>query len=345
MLRKIIIGVAGVVAALALIGFLLPRQAHVERSLRIDRPASMVYAVVNSFVLFPRWSPWQHLDPAMTQTMEGPADGVGATLKWSGNRKIGSGTQIITASTPNQSVQSDLNFGGMGASRSRLQLEADGGGTRVRWTLDSELGAGPVGRYFGLLMDHMVGADFASGLQNLKVLLEGMPNADIADLQVTMTTLTAQPVLLVNKSVAADPAAISKAYADAYAQIGKILAARHLQQAGAPFGVDLQMNDKTLSFDAGIPVAAISGADATAQNASVDAAAGAVRTGTSYAGKALMAVHVGPYEMIRQSYLKLAAYAAAHGYQANGPTFSRYVDDPMHTSLDKLRTEIYWPVK
>ena len=48
----------------------------------------------------------------------------------------------------------------------------------MRWALDTDMGAGPVGRYFGLMMDSMVGADFAAGLQNLKLLLESMPPDD-----------------------------------------------------------------------------------------------------------------------------------------------------------------------
>jgi uncharacterized membrane protein len=178
MLKKIIIGSVGIIAVLAVVGLLLPRQSHIERSITIDRPASRVFGVINSFKLFPRWSPWQHLDPNMKQTVEGPAEGVGATLKWSGNDKVGTGTQVITASTPNESVASDLSFGNMGTSKSVMHLSSDGKSTTVRWTLESDMGAGPVGRYFGLMMDSMVGKDFDAGLKNLKALLENMPATD-----------------------------------------------------------------------------------------------------------------------------------------------------------------------
>jgi hypothetical protein len=36
---------------------------------------------------------------------------------------------------------------------------------------------------------------------------------------------------------------------------------------------------------------------------------------------------------------------AVRGLEPNGATFSRFVDDPMKTALDKMRTEVYWPVK
>jgi hypothetical protein len=82
MLKKILTVLIAVVVLIAVIGFLLPRHAVVKRSVTINRPASLVYATVNSFVLFPKWSPWQDLDPNMHQTTEGPRDGVGAKLVW-----------------------------------------------------------------------------------------------------------------------------------------------------------------------------------------------------------------------------------------------------------------------
>ena len=65
MIRKILIGSVALLVILAVVGMILPRHVSVKRSVTINRPASLVYAVVNSFVLFPKWSPWQDLDPNM----------------------------------------------------------------------------------------------------------------------------------------------------------------------------------------------------------------------------------------------------------------------------------------
>ena len=55
MFKKILTVLIVVVVLIAVIGFILPRHAVVKRSVTIDRPASLVYATVNSFVLFPKW--------------------------------------------------------------------------------------------------------------------------------------------------------------------------------------------------------------------------------------------------------------------------------------------------
>ena len=331
MFKRIIMVIIAVAVLVTVGGLLLPRAVHVSRSVSIERPASEVFAVVDSFQLFPKWSPWQDLDPNMHQSAEGPREGVGAKLVWSGNDKVGSGSQLITAAVADQFVDSDLDFGKMGVSKSRMILSAEDGATRVTWTLDTDMGASPIGRYFGLAMDHMIGPDFAKGLAKLKALVEALPNQDIAGLDVATVQLTAMPVLLTSEKAAPD--ALAKAYTDGFSRIAKFMAKNKLTQNGPPFSIDAAQSSGSYSFDAGIPVDR------------GDAAGGDdIRVDKSYGGKALKTVHTGPYAGMMATHDKLLAYLGAHGYRRNGAAFYRFVDDPGNTPEAQLRTEIYAPI-
>jgi effector-binding domain-containing protein len=333
MLKRILVILVAVLIVLAVVGMLLPRNTRVQRTVTIDRPASLIYATVNSFQLFPQWSPWQNLDPNMHQTTEGARDGVGAKLRWSGNDKVGSGTQVITASIPNESVASDIDFGKMGVAKSTVLLVPQGTSTLVTWSLDIDMGASPIGHYFGLMMDRMIGKDYETGLSKLKALVEAMPNVDIGGFAAEPVELTAMPILVVSETAPIDTASISKAYADGYAQIAKFMAKNKLHQSGAPLGIDGQMTSTSFTFQAGMP---IDRGDVSAD--------GSVQLSQSYAGTALKTIHVGPYDTLPKTYDAFRAYVIAHGYTPNGAIVSWYIDDPGNTPPETLRTEMYWPI-
>ena len=333
MLKKTLLIVLALVLIAVVVGWLLPAKVLIEP---LGRPSTARPAWCSPpsipFSFSPSGHPGRTWIRAMQQRSEGPREGVGAKLVWSGNDKVGTGSQTITAVVPNQSVDSDLDFGTMGVAKSKMTLSAAGNSTQVIWTLNMDMGNNPIAHYFGLTMDRMIGPDFARGLGKLKTLVEAMPDRDIAGLEVATVDLSAAPVLLVTETTALD--SIAKGYLDAYTRIGKFIAKNKLKQNGAPFGIEGPMSETSYSFDAGIPV-----------DRSGSVAADGVHTGESYAGKALKAVHVGSYETLNQTRDKLLASAAAHGYARNGAPFYRYVDDPGTMPAAQVRTEIYAPVQ
>jgi uncharacterized protein YndB with AHSA1/START domain len=174
LLRNLVIGLVGLVIVLAAAAFALPREVTVSRSATIAAAPAAVFPYVNSDSKFIEWSPWAAKDPAMKITHEGPVEGVGARMTWvSENDQVGTGTQEITESVPDERVAYRLEFGGMTPAAAYFDMEPAGEGTAITWTLVMDMGSNPVARWMGLMMDGWVGKDFDTGLANLKAKVEG----------------------------------------------------------------------------------------------------------------------------------------------------------------------------
>jgi effector-binding domain-containing protein len=334
------IAVVLIVAALALVGvaYLLPRQVHVERSIVIGAPRATVFTLLNGFRGFNKWSPWFGLDPQAKYAYEGPESGVGAKLSWAGDpKKVGSGSQEIVESRPYDVVRTSLEFAGEGTAGAQFALTDEGGGTRVTWGFDTDMGNNPVSRYFGLMMDRMVGAHYEKGLESLKSLAEGLPRTDFADLRVETVTVEPITVAYASASSSREHQAIGEAIAAAYAGVRKFMTARGLKQVAPPITVNTRWDDTGYGFDAAIPI------DRAPEGETP--AASPVKIKQTYAGKALKAVHAGPYPGMTATYEKLFAYAAASGYEQAGPPWDQYVTDPAKTAEADLITHIYLPVR
>jgi len=335
---KIVIVIVIIVALLAGIGMLLPRQVHVERSIVIDAPAATVYVLVDGFKQFNKWSPWAALDPNTKYSWEGPAYGVGAKQLWDGDpKKVGSGSQEILEAKPFEMVKTHLDFGKQGVATAQFTLSPEATGTKVTWGLDSDMGAGPIGRYFGLMMDRMIGADYEKGLANLKTLAESLPKTDFADLSVTPGTVQSVNVAFASTQSAKQTQAIGDAMGAAFTQVVAFMKKHKLTRLGPPIAIYTRVDDAGYGFDAAIPVATVPEKPIPEDSP--------VRIRASYAGKVLKVVVKGPYTGMPAVYSKLTAYMAARGYESAGAPWDEYLSDPTTTPPAELKTNIYQPVK
>lgn len=172
-LKKILLAGAVVVALFVVVGLFLPKTYHVERSTVINAPAEKIYPYISAFRRWPEWIAWTtNKYPDMTMKFGDADTGVGAGYSWAG-KSSGIGAIKFTALEPGKSIGYHLDFeNGQYLSAGIISLVPEGGGTKVTWTNGGDLGANPVGRWFGLFMDGMMGPDFAAGLADLKVRAE-----------------------------------------------------------------------------------------------------------------------------------------------------------------------------
>ena len=135
-IKKLFFALIAVVVILVVIGFLLPRQRHVERSVFIEAPPSVVFSQVNGYRHFNDWSPWVALMPDAEYTFEGPDFGVGSKMSWSAAEpQPETGSQTIVASTPYERVDVEIDFGRRRDAQVAYLLQPQEGGTNLTWSL------------------------------------------------------------------------------------------------------------------------------------------------------------------------------------------------------------------
>lgn len=156
-----------IVAALALTALLLPRNVVVRRQADVAMAPQDVIARVASTEGFQTFNPYCTTDPDLEITPFGPAEGVGSGFRFEG--KEGKGTQTVTELTALR-VTHLIDLGAMGRPVQTIEAEATESGSRVTWTVTSDMGYNPVFRIFGLFMDRMLGTTYELGLKNIAAL-------------------------------------------------------------------------------------------------------------------------------------------------------------------------------
>ena len=323
--------------AFVVTAYLLPKQVHVERSIVVERPASMMFELLNSYRYFNEWSPWAKRDPKAQFIISGPKAGVGARMSWVGEpHLVGSGWQEIVVSKPYELINIKLDFDAQGLADTGFALLAQGNSTRVTWFFDSDLTEGVnfldsfLARYFGLLFDRWVGGDYEQGLASLKKFAESLPISDFTPLDIERVHVDAQNILFITSTSSQDPAEIAGAMAKSYAAISEFMNQAGIGMSGQPMAITRALAGGGYQFDAAIPVEFIP-----------TGLTGDIESGQSPSGAAIRAVHHGDYDQMTPTYSKLAAYMSAHGLRQGQVSWEHYVSDPGSTKQADRITMVY----
>lgn len=169
--KRLLVILVAIIALFFIIGLFLPSKYQVERSIVINAPAETIFEQVNDLKKAEKWNAWSASDPTMKITYGEVTVGVGATSSWT-SEKSGNGTQKIIESIPPKSTKTHLDFGKMGTATGYFTFEEAEGGIKATNGFYGDNGMKIISRYFGLMMDGMVGPFFEKGLAQLKTIAE-----------------------------------------------------------------------------------------------------------------------------------------------------------------------------
>jgi hypothetical protein len=174
MLTYILIGLAVLLVVFLIVAALRPDDLRVERSITISAPAELAFAQVNDLRKWQEMSPYVKEDPAAKYTFAGPAAGVGSSLEWAGNAKVGTGRMTITESRPSELVRFKFEYfkPWYCTNTTDFTFRPAGSGTEVTWAMSMKNNF--IAKASGLVMnmDKLMGENYEAGLVNLKNLAE-----------------------------------------------------------------------------------------------------------------------------------------------------------------------------
>ena len=78
MVKKLLLAVAVLIAAVLAFAATRPDSFRIERSLLVQAPPQAIYTQIADFRRWQAWSPYENLDPAMRRSYEGAERGPGA---------------------------------------------------------------------------------------------------------------------------------------------------------------------------------------------------------------------------------------------------------------------------
>lgn len=333
-LKKILIVVVVLAALIVVIGYLLPRKVHVERSIVINASPDAIWQEVKGVKRMNNWTPWMEMDPNMKLELSGPDYGIGSRSDWdSEDENVGKGSQEIVESVENEKVRMEMYFSDFpDPNYAEIILTETDGGTNVLWTYDGDLGSGPMFRYFGLMLDGMLGPNYEQGLAKLKSRVEGRPQ-----FTASITDQNADPINYLGIQQTYDmtkPESVGPMMGMAYGKIGAFMGQNSIEMAGMPMSVNISQDEASWTAITAMPIAA-----ETAGNDEIQA-------GATTGGMVVKAVHMGDYHKMGETHDQVAKYLEHYGLEVAGNNYEIYVTDPgVVTDTAQWQTDIYYPVK
>ncbi|OFX26469.1 MAG: hypothetical protein A2041_00585 [Bacteroidetes bacterium GWA2_31_9b] len=304
-----------------LLGIIMPKAYHVERSASINAPVGIVFDQVKYFKNSSTWAPWNAYDTNMVTTIEGEDGTVGAISRWKGNKNVGSGSQEIVTIEENKRIDFKMIFLEPFESESMayFDLIQENNTVNITWGFDGVNKFPWNALSIFMDMDKMLGADFEKGLNDLKVKCEGI-NAQIEKygFQISEFNFEGKAYLAKKKSLKFDE--MHNFFATNYAAIGQLIKEKGIEMDGYPVGLyySWDMEKMISELAVAMPVKGIT------ESPSPD-----FELITLGKNKALKIKFYGDYEKIGDAHMAMDAYMKDNNLKQLVPVIEIYVTDPM----------------
>lgn len=169
-------GIATFIILILIIALFVKKAYAIEREVVINQPVQKVFDYIKYIKNQDNYSVWNRIDPAMKKTYTGTDGTVGFVYAWdSANKQAGKGEQEIVSVQPNDKLGMRIHFikpfEGL-ADVYMTTAPLSDNQTKVKWGLSSQMKYPMNVMLLFMNIENMLGKDLATGLENLKTILE-----------------------------------------------------------------------------------------------------------------------------------------------------------------------------
>lgn len=171
-MKKTVIVVVVVFLTFLLIGYLLPSQYKIERSVIVNAPEKSIFPHIADLKKWQNWGVWFKRDLNITIEYVGEKGVVGMKSIWVGEVMGEGEIEIIALESNHRLIYTVRLADASKTSTGEFVLTKVESGTQVVWMEYGNVGYNPIHRYVAFFMDYSIGHDFELGLDNLKLVAE-----------------------------------------------------------------------------------------------------------------------------------------------------------------------------
>ena len=167
--------ILGIIAALLIAGLVIPKGMKAPREIVINKPAGEVFTYIKYLKNQDNFSKWATMDSNMTKSYRGTDASVGFVSAWEGNKKVGKGEQEIKTIEEGKKIEYEIRFEKpfKSVAKSVMTVEPAGNdSSKVIWGFEGCMNYPMNVMKLFMNMENTIGNDFATGLSNLKTVLE-----------------------------------------------------------------------------------------------------------------------------------------------------------------------------
>lgn len=173
LLGCVAIGCLVPLAALVILGLVLPGSWSVQQSVTISAPPEEIHPYIEDFHRWDEWVRWEEEGGSAAEiTISGEQKGVGSSIAWEGEQ-MGRGRLTILSSTTAEGIryESAIQSDDVNGSGS-ITYEPIDGGTRIVWNDTGDLPP-VIGGLFSWMVNAALDQKFGEDLARLKEVIEG----------------------------------------------------------------------------------------------------------------------------------------------------------------------------